>query len=159
MSSVKTDREDRPQTRKLRRSEAGFSLIEIMVAVLIMAIMATVVTRQVMENLNSANIRKARIDVETLSQTLQHYRLDTGQYPSADEGLEALIERPLSLPDNTRYPPGGYLGKPVLPKDPWGNDYVYIYPGEHGVFDIYSMGADGRPGGEDNDADIVSWEF
>lgn len=159
MSSVKTDREDRPKTRKLRRSEAGFSLIEIMVAVLIMGILATVVTISVIGYVDDARKQTARLNIDNFTQALEFYRVDVGSYPTTDMGLEALVERPSSLPDTARYRQGGYLGKPVLPKDPWGNDYVYVFPGENGAFDIYSMGADGRPGGEDNDADIVSWEF
>ena len=127
----------------------GFTLIELLVVLAILAMLAGLVGPKVMDALGSSKSKAARVQIEDLSAALDMYRLDTGNYPKE---LNALVE---STGDNWN---GPYLKKKKLPKDPWGNDYVYRFPGEHGDFDIVSYGADGQPGGEGDSKDIVSWE-
>jgi len=98
----------------------------------------------------------ARQDVATIMQALKLYRLDNGRYPTADQGLKALVEKPTAEPVPNNWKPGGYLER--LPNDPWDNPYQYLNPGVHGEIDVFSYGADGKPGGEANDADIGSWQ-
>ncbi len=131
------------------RKNRGFTLIELLVVLAILAMLAGLVGPKVMDALGSSKSKAARVQIEDLSAALDMYRLDTGNYPKE---LNALVE---STGDNWN---GPYLKKKKLPKDPWGNDYVYRFPGEHGDFDIVSYGADGQPGGEGDSKDIVSWE-
>jgi len=126
--------------KSLRRS-AGFTLIEVMVVVVILAILATVIVPRIMDRPDQARVTKAQQDIRAIAAALNLYRLDNFRYPSTDEGLEALIPK--------------YLDSP--PEDPWGNQYFYLSPGEHGEFDVYSLGADGSEGGEGTDADIGNW--
>ena len=133
--------------------EAGFSLTEIMISVFIIGLLGTIVVINVMPLGEQASVQKARTDIATLEQALDAYRLDMRRYPTVEEGLDALINAPR---DAGNYREGGYIRR--LPDDPWGNPYQYVYPGESGVFDVYSLGADGREGGEDNDADIGNWQ-
>ena len=100
-------------------------------------------------------VEKARADIATLDQAIELYRVEMLVYPSTDQGLEALVEAPADPRLAARYREGGYIRR--LPNDPWGNSYLYLQPGEHGQYDIYSLGADGRPGGEGQDADIGNW--
>lgn len=138
--------------------EEGFSLTEIMVAVFIMGLLATVVLINVLPARDTAMVQKARTDIRALESALQQYRLDMLDYPTTDQGLEALISLPSGVGQAARYRDGGYLTRTKLPVDPWGNPYEYQYPGEHGRFDIYSLGSDGRPGGEELAADVGNWE-
>jgi general secretion pathway protein G len=101
---------------------------------------------------------KGRIQIESIETALKLYRLDNGEYPSTEQGLEALVEPPTAGQLPKAWRKGGYLEKGKVPKDPWGNDYIYLCPGLHDDFDLMSYGADGEPGGEDNNADINSWE-
>ena len=133
----------------------GFTLIEIMVVVVILGILAALIVPKIMSRPDEARIAAARQDVATLAQALKLYKLDNLAYPSTDQGLQALVARPNSAPVPANWKAGGYLER--LPKDPWGRDYRYLNPGRRGEIDIYSLGADGEPGGEGNDADIGNW--
>lgn len=143
--------------RRSRRpaAETGFTLVEMMVVVVIIGLLATVVMLNVLPSQDRAMREKARADVATLEQAVETYRLDNFTFPSAEHGLNALVAAPPGLQNAERYRDGGYIRR--LPRDPWGNPYRYAYPGRHGAFDIYSLGADGREGGENNDADIGNW--
>lgn len=145
------------QNPGIRRHTAGFTLIEIMVVVAILAILAAIVVPNVMDRPDQARITKARQDIRALESSLNLYRLDNYVYPSTDQGLEALVEEPSGEPPAPNWASGGYLDR--LPKDPWGRPYQYLNPGEHGTIDIYSLGADGQPGGEDINADIGNWQL
>ena len=139
-----------------RCRQRGFTLIEIMVVVVILGILAAMVAPKILSRPDQAKVTVARSDIETISQALELYRLDNGIYPSLDQGLGALVERPTIAPEPRNWNPDGYLKK--TPVDPWGNDYVYLQPGTHGRFDLYSLGADGREGGEGLNADIGNWQ-
>jgi len=131
------------------RRNRGFTLIELLVVLAILAMLAGLVGPKVMDALGSSKSKTAKVQIEDLSAALDMYRLDVGSYPKE---LNALVER-----TGSRWN-GPYLKKKKVPKDPWGNDYVYRYPGEHGDFDLISYGADGQPGGDGEGRDIVSWE-
>lgn len=132
----------------------GFTLIELLVVLVILGLLAGLVGPQVMKYLGGAKTDSARLQIEDLAATLELYRLGIGRYPSSDEGLQALVEAP---PGASRWN-GPYLKKKQVPVDPWGYEYHYRSPGEHGPFDIYSLGADNSEGGEGEDQDIVSWK-
>lgn len=134
---------------------AGFTLIEILVVVVILAILAAVVVPRVMDQPDQARVTKARQDVQALVTALNIYRLDNFAYPSTDQGLEALVERPAGTPPAPNWKAGGYIDR--LPRDPWGNPYQYLNPGLNGEIDVYSLGADGAAGGEGLNADIGNW--
>ncbi|MCR5874057.1 type II secretion system major pseudopilin GspG [Phenylobacterium sp. J426] len=138
-----------------RPSEAGFTLVEVMVVVVIIGLLATVVMINVLPSQDRAMREKARTDVAVLEQALETYRLENLTFPSTEQGLSALVTAPPGLTRPDRYRDGGYIRR--LPQDPWGNPYQYRYPGERGRFDVYSFGADGRKGGEGDDADIGNW--
>jgi len=142
---------------RYRNRQRGFTLIEIMVVVVILGILASVVVPRIMDNPDKARVAKARHDIQALESALDVYRLDNYVYPTTDQGLEALVSMPTSAPEPPNWKQGGYIKK--LRKDPWGNDYLYLSPGEHGDVDIYSLGADGTPGGEGVYADIGSWDL
>ncbi|MFO7713382.1 type II secretion system major pseudopilin GspG [Desulfosarcina sp.] len=144
-----------PQAADNRR---GFTLIELMVVIVILGILAGLIVPRIMGRPEQAKQVKARMQIESISTALKLYKLDSGAYPSTEQGLQALVEVPTSgnIPKNWRK--GGYLEKGKVPKDPWGNDFVYLSPGIHDEFDLIAYGADGVAGGEDNDADINSWE-
>jgi general secretion pathway protein G len=143
--------------RPLLRSVSGFTLIELMVVIIILGILAGLIIPRIMEDPEKAKVVKAKLQIESFSAAIKRYKLDTGDYPSTDQGLQALVEKPSVGKIPTRYPEKGYLSK--IPKDPWGNDYLYVCPGEHGDFDIIAYGADGKEGGEGNDVDVRSWEI
>jgi general secretion pathway protein G len=136
----------------------GFTLIELMVVIVILGILAGLIVPRIMSRPEQAKIVKARLQLESIGTALKLYKLDNGTYPTTEQGLQALVEQPTSgnVPKNWRK--GGYLEKGKVPKDPWGNDFVYLSPGIHDDFDIISYGADGVSGGEDTNADINSWE-
>ena len=138
-------------------SRSGFTLIEIMVVIIILGILVGLIVPRLMEKPEKARVVKAQMQIESISAALKEYKLDTGDYPTTEQGLEALVEKPSIGKIPKKYPEKGYL--PKIPKDPWGNDYVYISPGEHGDFDLISYGSDGEEGGEGKDADVQSWEI
>jgi general secretion pathway protein G len=135
----------------------GFTLIEIMVVVVIMGILAALVVPKLMGRTDDARIMAARQDISTLMQSLKLYRLDNQRYPTTEQGLQALVSKPTGGPAANGWKQGGYIDK--LPKDPWGNPYQYLSPGLRGEVDVFSLGADGQPGGTGNDADIGSWDL
>jgi len=135
--------------------EAGFTLIEIMVVIAIIGILATLIVPNIMGRPDEARATAAKHDVGTINQALKLYRLDIGRYPTTEQGLKALVERPTSEPIPQNWKMGGYLSS--VPKDPWGNAYHYSNPGTRGEIDIISYGADGKPGGTGTDADIGNW--
>jgi len=139
-----------------KRGSGGFTLVEIMVVVVIIGILAVLVVPRVVGRSDDARIAAAKHDVATIQQSLKLYRLDNGRYPTTEQGLQALVAKPQSapVPANWRQ----YLDK--LPKDPWGKEYQYLNPGVHGEVDVFSLGADGAPGGSGGaDADIGSWQL
>ncbi len=140
-----------------RRRQSGFTLIEIMVVVVILGILAGIVVPRIMDRPDDARISKARSDIRAIESALNLYRLDNNVYPSTDQGLEALVEEPTGDPQPRNWREGGYLDR--LPKDPWGNDYQYLNPGEHSDIDIFSYGADGQSGGSGAQAEIGNWEL
>lgn len=133
-------------------SQNGFTLVELMVVIFILGLLTTVVVINVLPNQDRALVEKARVDIATMGSAMEQYRLDNLTYPGASDGLNALISAPATLAQPARYRPGGYIKK--LPNDPWGRPYQYSVPGREGAFDIYSLGADGAPGGEEENADI-----
>ncbi|MGA2782216.1 MAG: type II secretion system major pseudopilin GspG [Smithella sp.] len=141
------------------RKQAGFTLIELMVVVVIIAILAGLIIPRFMGETDKAKQAKAKMQIESLESALKMYKLDNGSYPTTEQGLKALVETPTvgNLPKNWRQ--GGYLEKGKVPKDPWDHEYVYVSPGSHGDFDLSSLGADGEPGGEEFDKDINNWEI
>ena len=143
-------------TRTRRAPVAGFTLIEVMVVIVILGILAAVVVPRVMDAPDRARVAKAKQDILALESALALYRLDNFNYPSTDQGLEALVERPLGEPAANHWPEGGYIQR--LSPDPWDRPYQYMSPGQHGEIDVYTLGRDGRPGGEDLDADIGNWD-
>lgn len=147
-----------PARRELPGNAArGFTLIEIMVVVVIMGILAALIVPKLIGRTDDARIIAAKQDVATLMQALKLYKLDNQHYPTTDQGLQALVEKPTSGPAANGWKTGGYLDK--LPNDPWGNPYQYLNPGIKGEIDVFSYGADGQPGGTGNDADIGSWDL
>jgi general secretion pathway protein G len=140
-----------------RKRSRGFTLIEIMVVVVIMGILAALVVPKLMGRTDDARIMAAKQDISTIMQALKLYRLDNSRYPTTEQGLQALVAKPTSGPIPSNWKEGGYIEK--LPKDPWGNPYQYMSPGIHGEVDVFSLGADGQPGGSGTDADIGSWEL
>ena len=145
----------RRKPRARRKSEQGFTLVELMVVIVIIGLLATVVLINVLPSQDKAMIVKARADIATLDQAMEMYRLDNFTYPGGSDGLNALVSPPAGAQAG-KYRPGGYVK--YLPKDPWGRPYQLAVPGRKGPFDIYSLGADGAPGGEGENADIYSGE-
>ena len=139
-------------------NRCGFTLIELMVVIVILGILAGLIVPRIMGRPEQAKQLKARMQIESISTALKLYKLDNGMYPTTEQGLQALVEQSTSgnAPKNWRK--GGYLEKGKVPKDPWGNEFIYLSPGIHDDFDIIAYGADGAAGGEDKDADINSWE-
>lgn len=142
---------------KSNQYQSGFTLIEIMIVVVILGILAAIVVPNVMDSPDEARIVKAKQDIRTLESALNLYRLDNFNYPSTDQGLDALVNKPLGQPEAKNWKKNGYMKK--IPKDPWGNDYLYLSPGTQSDIDIYTYGADGRKGGEDVSADIGNWNL
>ena len=134
----------------------GFTLIEILVVVVILGILAAIVVPRIMDRPDEAKRVAAKADVGAIVQALKLYRLDNGFYPSTDQGLGALVQRPTSQPVPGNWKQGGYLER--LPKDPWGSDYQFLSPGVRGEIDVFSLGADRARGGEGNAADIGNWD-
>lgn len=139
-----------------RRRSQGFTLIEIMVVVVILGILAAIVVPRVMDNPDKARVVTAKQQIRTIETALNMYRLDNFKYPTTDQGLEALVTPPADS-SARNYKKDGYM--PRLPLDPWGNQFQYLNPGTRGEIDIYSLGADGQPGGDEVDADIGNWDL
>lgn len=147
--------------RRARRDSAqkreGFTLVELMVVIVIIGLLATVVALNVLPSQDRAMVGKARADISTLEQALETYRLDNLVFPDDRQGLQALVAAPAGLTRPERYRQGGYVRR--LPEDPWGNPYQYRRQSAHGgQFDVFSYGADGKEGGQDNDADLGNWQ-
>jgi len=144
-------------TPRVPRGHGGFTLLEVLVVVAILAILATIIVPKIMKRPEEARRTKAIMDVKAIETALNLYRLDNGNYPSTEQGLDALVTKPTTgvIPKNWKE--GGYLDK--VPKDPWGNSFVYLSPGLHKEFDLESFGADGVDGGEGKDADVENWNI
>ena len=137
----------------------GFTLIELVVVVLILGILASFIVPRLMGRTDEAKQVKAKVDITAVMTGLKLYRLDNGSYPTTEQGLAALVEKPGTEPIPEKWHDGGYLEGGKIPKDPWGRDYLYLSPGVNNDFDIISYGADGAPGGDGKDMDIKSWEL
>jgi len=137
----------------------GFTLIELMVVIVILGILAGLIVPRIISRPEEAKQLKAKIQIESLETALKLYKLDAGMYPDTEQSLQALVEIPEVGRIPKKWRKGGYLEKGKVPKDPWGNEFVYLSPGVHGDYDLISYGADGVPGGEEKDKDINSWEI
>lgn len=138
------------------RSQQGFTLIEVMVVIAIIGIMATLIVPQIMSKPDEARVIAAKQDINSIVQALKLYRLDIGRYPTTEQGLSALVAKPTSEPIPRNWKPSGYVDR--LPKDPWGFAYQYSNPGTRGEIDVFSLGADNKPGGTGFDADLGNWQ-
>lgn len=141
---------------RLRKRDAGLTLIELMVVVVILSLLAVVIVPRVIDRPDQARVARARADIGAISAALNLYRLDNGAYPTTEQGLQALVQRPTRPPVPPNWAQGGYMER--VPNDPWGRPYQYLSPGVRGTFDLMSYGADGRPGGSGVDADIGNWQ-
>lgn len=144
---------DREKVRRRRRGEGGFTLIEILVVITIIALIMSLVGPRVLNYLGESKVKAAKIQIQSFGSALDLFNLDTGRYPTTSEGLAALVQSPGTIQSWN----GPYLKGGVVPEDPWGKAYVYRSPGEHGPYDIMSYGSDGQEGGTGTAADIVSW--
>ena len=144
--------------RSLKESR-GFTLIELMVVIVILSLLAVLVGPKIIGRSDDAKVADAKVQIRNLETGLKLYKLDSGNFPSTEQGLQSLVAKPTvgQIPNN--YRAEGYLENKNVPKDPWGNDYVYLSPGEHGDYDLYSFGADGVRGGEGKNADIENWSM
>jgi len=142
-----------------KRSQEGFTLLEVLVVVFILALLAAIVAPRIVGRTDDARIAEAKIQIRNFETGLKLFKLDNGFYPSTEQGLEALIEKPTTgrVPNN--YREGGYMEQRKIPKDPWGGPYIYVSPGLYGDIDILCYGPDGREGGEGKDADIANWNL
>jgi len=143
---------------KKLKNRGGFTLIEIMVVIVILAMLAALVGPRLMGRTDDAKVKTTGIQLKGMESALKLYKLDNGSYPSTEQGLGALVTKPTVGVIPKSYKDGGYLESKTVPKDAWGNDYLYVSPGEHGDYDLFSYGADGAKGGEGKNADITSWD-
>ncbi len=142
------------------RKREGFTLLELMIVVIILGILATFLVPKIIHKPDEARIVKAKSDIKAIELSLKMYKLDNGNYPTTEQGLKALIEKPEEPPVPNNWKEGGYLDASSVPSDPWGNAYIYRSPGDNGRdYEIISLGADGKEGGSDFNADIESWEL
>lgn len=139
------------------KRNAGFTLIEIMVVIVILGILGALVVPNVIGRSGQAKIAAAKSDLNSLASALEMYKLDNGFYPSTDQGLESLVKKPTTSPEPLNWAPSGYVKK--LPNDPWGNPYLYVSPGQSRDYDLYTLGADNKEDGEGENADIKEWEI
>jgi general secretion pathway protein G len=144
-----------PRTRPI----GGFTLIEIMAVVFIIGLLGGIVGAVVFGQVDKARVATAKTQIKQIESALEFYRLDNARYPSTEQGLRALVQKPSGDPQPRNYRPEGYLQGGAVPSDPWGEEYQYRSPGEHNTysFDLWSFGADGKPGGSDNDSDLGNW--
>jgi general secretion pathway protein G len=145
--------------KTIDRRTRGFTLIEIMVVITILGILAALIVPRVVGRTDDARIAAAKQDVAQLMSALKLYRLDNGRYPTTEQGLKALLEKPSLEPVPNNWKTGGYLERSALPKDPWGKEYQFLAPGLRGEIDVFSFGRDGQPGGEGPDADVGNWQL
>lgn len=138
---------------ELRKNQKGFTLLELLVVLVILGMLAALAGPRVMKYVGGAKSDTAKIQIEELAAALDMYKLEVGQHPNTQDGLQALVQAPAGAANWN----GPYLKKNTVPKDPWGNDYHYVSPGQHGPFDIFSYGADNREGGDGDNKDVVSW--
>ncbi|MEH6715561.1 MAG: type II secretion system major pseudopilin GspG [Parasphingorhabdus flavimaris] len=154
-TEIENPEADRAAEARGKPKRNGFTLVELMVVIFILGLLTTIVVINVLPSQDRAMVQKAQADIATLGQALEMYRLDNLSYPGSSDGLQALIAPPPSLTTTARYRQGGYIKK--LPDDPWGRPYQYDNPGRQGPgYDLYSLGADGAPGGDDDNADIYA---
>ena len=139
--------------------DSGFTLLEIIVVVFILSLLVAIVAPKIMGKTDDAKIAQAKVQIRNFETALKMYKLDNGSYPTTEQGLDALINKPVTGQIPTAYRDGGYLEEHKIPMDPWGNPYVYLSPGAHGDFDIISFGADGKEGGEGKNADITNYNM
>ena len=144
------------QGKQRRGLQRGFTLVEIMVVVVIIGILGALVVPKLLGRTGESRVTAAKVDIATMMQALKLYKLDNQRYPTTEQGRHARSATPTAGPAANGWKAGGYTAK--LPKDPWGNAYQYLSPGLHGEIDVYSLGADGQPGGTGEDADVGSWE-
>jgi general secretion pathway protein G len=137
-------------------AQRGFTLIEVMVVIVIIGVLAALIVPKVMSRPDEARATAARTDIGSIVQALNLYKLDNHRYPTTEQGLQALVKKPVISPVPENWKGNGYLER--VPKDPWGHPFRYLQPGLHGEVDVMSSGADGEPGGEGSDADIGSWD-
>ena len=143
--------------RNSLKGQAGFTLLELMVVIVILGVLASMVVPNLMGNKEKADAQKATSDIVALEGSLDMYKLDNHRYPTTEQGLQALVTKPDIAPIPKNYRDDGYIRR--LPEDPWGNDYQYLSPGEKGLFDVYTLGADGQENGEGAGADIGNWNL
>lgn len=141
-----------PTRHATRQKSHGFTLLELLVVMVIIGLLAGYVGPKLFAQIGKSEVKAAKAQIDALQKSLDQYRIDAGHYPSTEQGLVALVSKPADEPKWA----GPYLSKAV-PQDPWGRDYQYRAPGQHGEFDLLSLGKDGQPGGEGDNADIVSW--
>ena len=141
--------------QKTINQQSGFTLMEILIVVVILSILAVAVVPQFMDKPDTARVVKAKTDISSINTALGIYKMDNFSYPSTAQGLAALVSKPAGNPPAKNWNPNGYVQK--MPKDPWGNDYQYLNPGNRAAIDIYSFGQDGQPGGDGLNADIGNW--
>ena len=157
MSYISDANEVSRRRRAGRPRASGFTLIEIMVVVIIIGLLAAVIIPEVIGKVDEARVAKTKQDIQSLETALTMFRLDNSKYPTTEQGLKALVVQPTD-PSIRHWRPAGYIQR--VSKDPWGNDYQYVYPGTHGKeYDLFSLGADGQPGGDGIDADIGNWNI
>lgn len=143
--------------RKGLSGSRGFTLLEMMVVILILGILASIIVPKFIGQTDEARRKAAMVQIRNLEDALNLYRVDSGFYPTTDQGLDALVRKPSTPPEPTHWREGGYF--PKIPGDPWGRPYVYLSPGSHGEYDLLSYGGDGEPGGEGKNADVESWDL
>lgn len=146
-------------TRRIR-NHAGFTLIEVMVVIIILGLLAAIVMPRLVGQTDKARYEQAKIQMRILEDALKRYKLENSRFPTTGQGLQALVQKPSTPPVPRNWNKGGYLDKPEVPLDPWGNEFIYVSPGQYGPdYDIKSLGADGLEGGEDYDKDVQSWSL
>jgi general secretion pathway protein G len=146
-------------SQPLRQAQSGFTLIELLVVLIIIGILAGYIGPRIMNRPEEARRTKAALQIGGLETGIKMYKLDNGVYPTTEQGLQSLVEPPSTGRLAPKWREGGYLDSRKVPKDPWGNDFVYLSPGLNGDFDLSSYGADGEAGGEGDDADVNNWEI